>query len=243
MNQRGDVELIKQWRSSSDRPPRKFFETPPQTSPTAQFLYTRPDGSLFFMRGCPSPLTRDEGSLFQIVQPLRQALYSKLNITTPVCEEYPVWNTTTQKVVWIEELVAPNPELIHLLDKSKVSDAFNRLFSPQPSGIVTKAIYHHLYAKWITLFDLISTATGEKLIDLLSDSIEFKSSISEHQSQIPSHLLPKLPQSKNIKCTDCGNQFIFSAQDAKWYKEKGMAEPKRCPSCRNNNKSVRGRGR
>lgn len=36
-----------------------------------------------------------------------------------------------------------------------------------------------------------------------------------------------------IKCQDCGNEFIFSANEQKFYEEKGFIPPKRCRSCRN----------
>lgn len=36
-----------------------------------------------------------------------------------------------------------------------------------------------------------------------------------------------------IKCQDCGNEFVFSVAEQKFYKEKGFVQPKRCKSCRN----------
>ena len=36
-----------------------------------------------------------------------------------------------------------------------------------------------------------------------------------------------------IKCQDCGNEFVFTARDQKFYEEKGYIPPKRCKSCRN----------
>ena len=34
------------------------------------------------------------------------------------------------------------------------------------------------------------------------------------------------------ECTQCGNHFAVTAEESKWYEEKGFATPKRCPSCR-----------
>lgn len=40
-------------------------------------------------------------------------------------------------------------------------------------------------------------------------------------------------QDKSIKCFDCGNMFIFSAEERGIFRAKGHAnEPKRCPECR-----------
>lgn len=37
-----------------------------------------------------------------------------------------------------------------------------------------------------------------------------------------------------IKCVDCGVIFEMSAEEQKWYLEKGFQIPKRCPECRKN---------
>lgn len=36
-----------------------------------------------------------------------------------------------------------------------------------------------------------------------------------------------------IKCQDCGQEFIFSSNEQKFYEEKGFVPPKRCKKCRN----------
>lgn len=37
---------------------------------------------------------------------------------------------------------------------------------------------------------------------------------------------------KTLTCSDCGQQFIFSADDQEFYATRGFSEPKRCRSCR-----------
>ena len=39
-----------------------------------------------------------------------------------------------------------------------------------------------------------------------------------------------------IKCQDCGEEFIFSAQEQKFYEEHQFTQPKRCRLCRQNKK-------
>ena len=40
-------------------------------------------------------------------------------------------------------------------------------------------------------------------------------------------------QDRNLTCTECGQSFIFSADDQSYHAEKGYTnEPKRCTSCR-----------
>ena len=45
---------------------------------------------------------------------------------------------------------------------------------------------------------------------------------------------------KTIKCVDCGTEFIFTARDQAFYKEKGFTnEPKRCKPCREAKKAAK----
>jgi CxxC-x17-CxxC domain-containing protein len=40
-------------------------------------------------------------------------------------------------------------------------------------------------------------------------------------------------EDKTLQCSDCGAEFIFSAEDQEFFQSKGYTnEPKRCPSCR-----------
>lgn len=45
---------------------------------------------------------------------------------------------------------------------------------------------------------------------------------------------------KTLTCKDCGMNFIFTAGEQEFYKEKGFDnEPKRCPECRRARKQER----
>ena len=47
-------------------------------------------------------------------------------------------------------------------------------------------------------------------------------------------------QDKKLVCKDCGQEFIFTAGEQDFYKEKGLEnEPKRCKECRDKRKNVR----
>ena len=40
-------------------------------------------------------------------------------------------------------------------------------------------------------------------------------------------------QDKNLTCKDCGQGFVWTAGEQKFFHEKGFTnEPKRCPKCR-----------
>jgi len=47
-------------------------------------------------------------------------------------------------------------------------------------------------------------------------------------------------QSKTLECSDCGNEFAFSAEEQEFFASKGYTnEPKRCPECRQARKQAR----
>jgi len=37
---------------------------------------------------------------------------------------------------------------------------------------------------------------------------------------------------KLLTCVDCGGEFIFTEGEQKFYKDKLLVPPKRCPACR-----------
>jgi hypothetical protein len=44
--------------------------------------------------------------------------------------------------------------------------------------------------------------------------------------------MAKKEEGKDIICRDCGSKFFFSNDEAKFFIDKGLQEPKRCPRCR-----------
>ena len=47
-------------------------------------------------------------------------------------------------------------------------------------------------------------------------------------------------EDKTLVCQDCGKEFIFTAGEQAFYKEKGLDnEPKRCKECRDKRKAAR----
>ena len=37
---------------------------------------------------------------------------------------------------------------------------------------------------------------------------------------------------KTLTCQNCGNKFVWSAEEQEVYKNRGLAEPDYCPICR-----------
>ncbi|MFI3167285.1 MAG: zinc-ribbon domain-containing protein [Bacillota bacterium] len=47
-------------------------------------------------------------------------------------------------------------------------------------------------------------------------------------------------EDKTLKCRDCGKDFVFTAGEQEFYKEKGFTnEPTRCADCRRAKKAER----
>ena len=43
---------------------------------------------------------------------------------------------------------------------------------------------------------------------------------------------------KQLKCAECGGDFVFTEQEQQFHQEKGYTnEPKRCPACRQNRRN------
>jgi CxxC-x17-CxxC domain-containing protein len=45
---------------------------------------------------------------------------------------------------------------------------------------------------------------------------------------------------KTLTCSDCGQEFTFTASEQQFYAERGFTEPRRCASCRSARKAQRG---
>jgi len=51
-------------------------------------------------------------------------------------------------------------------------------------------------------------------------------------------------EDKTLVCVDCGSEFVFTANEQAFYKEKGFEnEPKRCPECRRAKKAQKNQRR
>ena len=44
---------------------------------------------------------------------------------------------------------------------------------------------------------------------------------------------------KNLTCSDCSQEFVFTASEQDFYSQRGFTEPRRCPSCRASRKAAR----
>ena len=45
---------------------------------------------------------------------------------------------------------------------------------------------------------------------------------------------------RTLTCAQCGQEFVFSAEDQQFHAERGYQDPKRCPTCRAERRASRG---
>ncbi len=80
---------------------RTVITPPPQTTHRCPSFTDL--ARLKYIRGSPSPLTRQLGNLHITTKTLRQAAYYRLGIKDPVYEEFPTWSAEKQGVLWHQE--------------------------------------------------------------------------------------------------------------------------------------------
>jgi len=84
---------------------RREIISPPPATFDRNPGFIQLDHSRQYIRGSPSPLTRQFGNLHLTVRPLRQAAYHRLGVKESIKEEFPIWSESEQKVVWkLEEV-------------------------------------------------------------------------------------------------------------------------------------------
>lgn len=42
-----------------------------------------------------------------------------------------------------------------------------------------------------------------------------------------------------LKCRDCGERFVFDAEEQQFFRRRGFRDPKRCPACRQRNRLLK----
>lgn len=60
---------------------------------------------------------------------------------------------------------------------------------------------------------------------------KIKDAIPEDQLKSMNDKKQKL-QDLTVQCVDCKNPFLFTAGEQQFYQDRGLAVPKRCPTCR-----------
>jgi len=188
-----------------------------------------------YSRGSPTPLLKFVENPHITVRPLRKALYSRLGIQGIVKEEMPCWNGEFEEVEWVIEDVEADDCHDGLLDHPM--EALITLF-PNTDSLYNLALKvperkfkDHIFSLCTVTFELCAIATGLNLHFLLKT----------HQQEIRSFYgIGRLNLSKQLillgPCSSCNQSFSMHQKEIDWFRNKGIAVPKRCKSCRDASK-------
>ena len=167
---KGRLVLLEHSNKTSSSSPRKVILPPPATRPRMRYW----SQTNTYMRGSPSPLTRDLGNLHLIVRPLRQAIYHIQN-QSPVKEIFPVWDEVKQCAMWDESQVNGDDKLLSLLKEEPMTILhyfFPNLDRPEA---FSEAVWHNLlWAVQAIVFELITLVYPDKytLFDIMLDNFK-----------------------------------------------------------------------
>lgn len=74
----------------------------------------------------------------------------------------------------------------------------------------------------------ITQEVGSKIYLVTTKVVEVKPEASKKHKR----------KKKKIVCCDCGETFLFTGGEQKYYEERKLSEPKRCPACRQKRKEL-----
>lgn len=119
-----------------------------------------------YLRGSPSPLTKQCGNLHLTIRPLRQAYYASLGLKAGVREEFPVFRDG--RVIWdVSENVEPDEFLIELLRDPVAAYAYFFKKLKKPRDVSYENWSNHVYATYSIVFEMCGLYLNESLLSLL----------------------------------------------------------------------------
>jgi len=150
-----------------------------------------------YRRGVPSSLVKLVGNPHAKFVGLRSALYSKMNKTEPVLEEWPEWDHKTEQVVWHSEKVHPGfgdfGKLAALQFVIDVGSNPNYFPIPDIPGLQEWEKRNHRFAILSLMFEIYIAIMGNRqsLYDVLN----------KYESKVD------LPETMELVCAPCSNWF------------------------------------
>jgi hypothetical protein len=130
---------------------------------------------------------------------------------------------------WIaNRYVAVDKDMQYLKDRNR---GMMLLFLQKIQASGNKAYIPYLQAWELIEYKKMKQAIREVIVALKA-GIQSTESLANERDDLK-HLLEIKPmEAERLKCWECGDRFIFEVEEQKFFKIKGFAPPKRCPSCR-----------
>mgnify|MGYP001335462697 FL=1 len=177
---------------------RNLISPPPKTMDKDPTLLELSQG--IYRRGAPSPLVKLLGNPHVVARPLRQALYSRKNISGPVTEIFPVWDGKDNKVIWTEDKVTADKSLDELLDfpEKAMEVLFPKSSLVKPAEVSDLKWQNHLYAIHSVVYELcaLGNRNGANFLQMFKAKIMEFQSLSEGIAKDPHFKISKERDSK-----------------------------------------------
>lgn len=121
------------------------------------------------------------------------------------------------------------PDMAYLKDRNR---EMIFLFLDKIAETMNKHYIPYLQ-KWEKVdYTKVKAKIKDTIYKIESDTGPDKDSVTHRKEALQIALKGVSPQDIGLKCWECGNRFLFTVGEQKFYKHKGFVYPKRCPKCR-----------
>lgn len=124
--------------------------------------------------------------------------------------------------------VAEGKDMEYLKDRNR---GMMLLFLQKIQASGNKAYIPYLQAWGLIEYKKVKQAIRE-VIAALTAGIQPTEQLANERDDLKRLLEIRPIEAERLKCWECGDRFIFEVEEQKFFRTKGFAPPKRCPSCR-----------
>jgi hypothetical protein len=130
---------------------------------------------------------------------------------------------------WIAKgYVAVDKDMQDLKDRNR---GMMLLFLQKIQASGNKAYIPYLQAWELIEYKKMKQAIREVIVSLKAGN-QSSERLANERNDVRRLLEISPMEAERLKCWECGDRFIFEVEEQKFFKTKGFAPPKRCPSCR-----------
>jgi len=206
---------------------RNIISPPPKTTHKDPSLVDLVHGR--YMKGAPSSLVKRMGNIHVVCRPLRQALYWRRGVKTPIVEIFPVWKD--EQVFWLNDEVLPDEKLNHLLDlpEEALEALFPKVSLIKPDEVSVQDWENHLFSIHAVVFELCVLGGNMSEISLLN-------MLLPAAKKLRGNIYPKRDESElpafETACKVCKVSIKLYKKEVIFYEKQGFSMPKKCKTCK-----------
>jgi len=169
------------------------------------------------------------GNIHVVCRPLRQALYWRRGVKTPIVEIFPVWKD--EQVFWLNDEVLPDEKLNHLLDlpDEALEALFPKVSLIKPDEVSVQDWENHLFSIHAVVFELCVLGGNMSEISLLN-------MLLPAAKKLRGNIYPKRDESElpafETACKVCKVSIKLYKKEVMFYEKQGFSMPKKCKTCK-----------